>query len=149
MGMSSAKLEIVIFDAAGFTFGAEVSHITSIVRSSEIMEQMDETVSLVDLSMQSRIGKKTPSNVLSAKISTDHDDTLVLLVKTPIGTMGVYVESVRGTVAIPLKHIEPLPEYLKHTMQTDCIWGIGKLQQDLIILLDLDSYVRYIRLIGS
>jgi len=68
----------------------------------------------------------------------------VLLVETATGVMGVRVESVMGVVKIPLEQIEPLPEFLKSRIKAkagDCIWGIGKLGEELVILLDLDRYV--------
>jgi|GEM_PF-2508125 len=77
--------------------------------------------------------------------STDGDGTAILLVNTTAGAKGVHVESVRGIVRMPLEHIEPLPEFLKSRIQTDCIWGIGKLEEELIILLDLDRYVLDLR----
>ena len=66
---------------------------------------------------------------------------LVLLVDTAAGIKGAYAESVRGVVKMSLDQIEPLPEFLKSRMQTDCIWGVGKLEQELVILLDLDRYL--------
>lgn len=69
----------------------------------------------------------------------------ILLVEMATGAMGVCVESVRGVVKIPLEQIEPLPGFLKSRIKAkagDCIWGIGKLGEELVILLDLDRYVK-------
>ena len=52
------------------------------------------------------------------------------------------VDRLRGIMRIPLEQIDPLPEFLKSRMQTDCIWGIGKLEQELVILLDLDLFAQ-------
>ena len=135
-------MEVVIFDVGGFSFGAEVTQIISIVRPcEEKMEQIDESVSLVDLSMQLGTGGTMPLGVDSAERSTDDDGTELLLVDTTAGMTGVTGVLVRGVVKMPLEQIEPLPEFLKSRIQTDCIWGIGKLEKELIILLDLDRYL--------
>jgi len=157
--MDPVNIEMVIFDVGGFSFGTEVSQIISILRPcEEKMKQIDESIQLVDLSMRLGIGGTEsqkarkpegrragfpafwPSKDLSTE-STGGNGTVVFLVDTPAGTRGVYVESVRGIVKMPLEQIEPVPGFLKSRIQTDCIWGIGKLKEELVILLDLDRYL--------
>jgi chemotaxis signal transduction protein len=160
--MDLANIEMAIFDVCGFSLGTEVSQIISIVRPCEDkMEQMDlgspnarenlESVPLVDLSMQLEAREDWKAGKPEGRSSgcpafwlsgcADNDGTVILLVDTAAGARGVHVDSVRDVVKMPLEQIEPLPEFLKSRIQTDCIWGIGKLEDELIILLDLDRYV--------
>jgi chemotaxis signal transduction protein len=163
-----AELEMVIFGVGGFSFGTEVSQIVSIVRCQANSHQMifDSRFLIFDLlsQPQSQIENpkskmpgtsprtRGPQDVPSAKNSTDlrargDNGTVVLLVDTDTGITGIRVESVKGAVKMSLEQIEPLPDFLKSRIQTDCIWGIGKLGQGLVILLDLDRYVA--RMMGS
>lgn len=149
MSIEIAEPGMVIFDADGFRFGTEVNQIISIVTFAEKLEEIDESIPFVDLTAQLRKAGMTSSHALSAEnviqddkghFASDHA-RVALIVDTIKGVKGVYVESVRGVVNMPLEQIVPLPEFLKTRMQTNCIWGIGKLETELVILLDLASYL--------
>ena len=136
-----AELEMIIFGVGSFCFGAEVSHLVSVIRreaadkaggvykSSSLT--FDDSVSLVDLSAQLGTGDGRGED----------RGYFILMVNTSAGVKAARVDSVRGVIKMPLENIEPLPGFLKKRIQTDCIWGIGKLEQDLVILLDLDRYL--------
>lgn len=134
------ELEMFVFSAGGICFGAEVGQIVSIIKSPKKrsveqcggIEKMDCSTSLVDLTMRSSPGA--------------NDDNIALLVDTSRGLTGACVESITGIVEIPLENITPLPEFLKSRMETDCIWGIAKLGQELAVLVDLDRYVLSIKM---
>jgi len=125
---------MIIFSVGGFTFGVEVDQIISIEASSGKTEQMDESVSFVDLSKQFTKG---PTN--------DGGASVALLVDTGGDITGVYVDSVKSVVNMPLEQIEPLPEFLRDRVRTDCIWGIAKLGQELVVLLDIARYLPCIK----
>lgn len=151
MSVDVAELEIVVFDAGGFCFGTEVSQIISIDRSLERMGQMDESISFVDLSVELALLNPGGSSGIHTGITDGYGDRkrllehlLILLVDTATGLKGVYVESVRDVAKVPLEQIEPLPEFLKSRIYTDSIWGIGKLGQELVLLLDLDRYLEHL-----
>ncbi len=142
MSISIAELGMVIFSADGFRFGAEINQIVSIITSPEKLEGIDDSVPFVDLPAQLGTAETTLCNTLSTeRPSKNNGKYTALLVDTVKGIKGVYVESVSGVVNIPLEQIAPLPVFLKNKMQIDCIWGIGKLEDELIILLDLERYL--------
>jgi chemotaxis signal transduction protein len=148
-----AELEMVIFSVGGFSFGTEASQIVSIVRCQANSHQMifDSRFLTFEMPGTSPLTRGS-QDVPPAKNSTDprvrgDNGAVVLLVDTATGITGIRVESVKGVVKMSLEQIEPLPEFLKSRIQTDCIWGIGKLGQGLVILLDLDRYVA--RMMGS
>lgn len=126
--MDVKEVDMVIFSIGDFVFGTEVDQIVSIVRPSGKTEQIDKGIPLVDL---------------YAKLSggVTYNQPVILLVNTDEGVMGAYVQSVRGIMSVPLEQIEPLPDFLKGRIQTNCIWGVGKLSQQLIFLLDLNEYL--------
>ena len=148
-------MEVVVFDIGGFIFGTEVSQIISIVKTSEEMEWMDESVSLVDVSAElgTAAGYAFSEERATRRVHAFQKEAMVLLVQAspPVQTGGTTgkassfawrVDRLRGIMRIPLEQIDPLPEFLKSRMQTDCIWGIGKLEQELVILLDLDLFAQ-------
>ena len=158
--MDNVELEIIVFSIGGFSFGAEVSGIISVVRTEEGTEQRadsceqrakedsllsstfsNEYISPMDLSKRMGMRETPVSHASSVEINTRDNAGLVILVNTTAGTKGVIVDSVKGSAKIPLEQIEPLPGFLKSRMQTDCIWGIAKLEHGLVILLDLDRYI--------
>jgi chemotaxis signal transduction protein len=140
------ELEMVVFRVGDASFATEVSQIISIAESPEAMEGAYESVPLVDLSMKLKLEAIEPVDIPAARTSLDGErvrngTASVLLVDTGKGTVGVQVGSVKGVINMPLSQIEPLPEFLRDRIETDCIWGIGKQDQELIILLDIRRYV--------
>jgi chemotaxis signal transduction protein len=155
----SQELEMVVFNLGELIFGTEASQIISIVVKSEelrgtkgesVLFALDESISLVDL--PARLGTKEQARKPAFRGA--YAAPAVLLVNTgpyaeadaeaKAAATGVYVDSLRGVVKMPSEQIEPLPEFLKSRIEAkarDCIWGIGKLDGELVILLDLDRYV--------
>ena len=146
LSVDTAKIDVFLFDAGDTSFGAEVNQIISITRSSEKMGQSHESITLVDLSTKLKTRATVPLAIPRVRTSRNHDNTrgsspVILLVSTDKGITGAYVESAKGVISMPLEQIEPLPEFLKSRIETDCIWGIGKLGRELIVLIDLGEYL--------
>lgn len=54
-------------------------------------------------------------------------------------TIGLLVDEVPGVLNIPEENIEPAPELIQSEVRKDYIKGVGKLENRLIILLDLEK----------
>ena len=54
-------------------------------------------------------------------------------------TVGMLVDEVPGVLKIPGEDIEPTPEVIQTGVRKDYIKGVGKLENRLIILLDLEK----------
>lgn len=138
------ETDIFLFGARNINFGTEVSQVISVIKSLKEMDQSHESIPIFDLTTKHRIEEACDASSTSCGLSSDSAGeraSPVLLVDTEEGIIGVHVESVQGVISMPLWQIEPLPEFLKSRIETDSIWGIGKLEQELIVLLDLGEYL--------
>jgi len=143
--MDTIELGVVIFSVGSYVFGTDVSHIISVVTSPEMIRQIGASVPLFSLHQYMDTARMTLPEPVSIEDPTGYNgEQVVVLVDTDSGIMGVFVKSVNGTVDIPLEKIEPLPDFVKNRVQTSCIWGIGKLEEELVILLDLDKYLLHV-----
>ena len=139
MSVNSEEVEILVFGVGETSYGAEMSQIISVIKPSEKMDRISESIPFVDLFVKPDTGTEASSGVSDAR----DEAATVILVDTDSGMMGVHVESVRGVRNIPLRQIKALPEFLMSRMETDCIWGIGELEKELIVLLDLGEYLAH------
>ena len=143
--MDATELGVVIFSVGSYVFGTEVNHIVSVVKSPEKIKQIGASVPMFNLYQYMDIATMTSPEPVFIEDSTGYDDEQVaILVDTASGIMGVLVKSVSETVDIPLEKIEPLPDFVKNRLRTNCIWGLGKLEEELVILLDLDRYLLHV-----
>jgi len=63
-------------------------------------------------------------------------DTRIIVVEISSQTIGLIVDSVTEVLRIPNTNIEPPPPVT--TIEADFIEGVGKLDERLIIILDID-----------
>lgn len=63
-------------------------------------------------------------------------DTRIIVVEISSQTVGLIVDSVTEVLRIPKDNIEPPPPVT--TIEADFIEGVGKLDERLIIILDID-----------
>jgi purine-binding chemotaxis protein CheW len=76
------------------------------------------------------------------EIKDDTRRTSIIVVKIKCSghhvTMGLIVDDVYEVVDIESKDIEPTPEF-GATIDTDFILGVGKINQNVVMLLDVDK----------
>lgn len=145
MSMDATELGVVIFSVGSYVFGTKVSHIISVVKSPDKIRQIGASVPLFSLYQYMDTATMTSPEPVFIEDPTGYDgEQVAILVDTASGIMGVLVKSVNGTADIPLEKIEPLPDFVRNRVRTSCIWGIGRLGEELLILLDLDRYLLHI-----
>ena len=54
-------------------------------------------------------------------------------------TVGMLVDEVSGVLKIPGENIDPAPELIRTEVSKDYIKGVGKLENKIIVLLDLEK----------
>lgn len=54
-------------------------------------------------------------------------------------TIGILVDAVPAVVSIPVENIEPPPEAIRSRMERGYIKGVGKSEEGLIIILDIEK----------
>jgi purine-binding chemotaxis protein CheW len=140
--MSTAVLEqeeqLVAFRLGGETYGIPISLVHEIIRSSEIT-QVPRTAEYVRGVINLR-GKVVPVLDLRLRLGLppieETRTTRIVVVEVENGIIGMIVDAVSEVLRLPISQIEP-PSELVASIETDLIRGVGKRDQDLVILLDI------------
>jgi purine-binding chemotaxis protein CheW len=135
----SDLLQLVIFQLGGEEFGVDIMAVQEIIKMPAItaIPQAPEYVSGV-INLRGRIivvinlGKKF--NILS---SGNNDDYKVIVVELENQIIGMMVDSVSEVLRIPTTSVDPAPDIIKSGVSSNYIQGVGKLDDRLLILLDL------------
>jgi purine-binding chemotaxis protein CheW len=133
-------LQLVTFSIGSEEFGVDILKVMEIIRTMEITKVpkapgfVEGVINLRGLvipiiDLRRRFG-------LQAKASTT--DTRIIVIEISGMTVGFVVDSVSEVLRIPASTVEPAPPVVAG-MDSDYISGVGKLQDRLLILLDLDK----------
>ncbi len=119
-------------------YGVPIGTVREINRLSEITP-VPKTPSFVAGVMNLR-GKVIPVVNLRSKLGferTDHTkETCIIVIETIVGQVGMIVDSVRGVIELFANQIEPTPN-LGNSAETEFVMGMGKLENTVIILIDI------------
>jgi purine-binding chemotaxis protein CheW len=142
-GMNSpegkAVYHLVAFQLDGETYGVEIDKVQEIIRAAEItavpgapphvrgvINLRGKIIPVVDL----RIRFSMPQSVAS-------DELRIIVVDLGKKRLGMLVDSVSHVIRLPSASIEDIPEEAI-TLDENYIKGVGKLERQLIIILDLN-----------
>ena len=132
--------QIVIFDLAGETYGADIQAVQGIVRMQQITS-IPQAPPAVEGVINLR-GKVNPVMDLRKRfgltVTDETKDSRIVIVDIGQQDVGLIVDAVAEVTRIPIDSIEP-PSDVVSTEQTDYISGIAKFEDRMIILLDLDK----------
>lgn len=131
--------QFVTFLIAGEVYGVEVLRVQEIIGMTGIthvpnsMHFMKGVINLrgtvapvVDMRLRFNMEEKEYDNF-----------TVILIVEVKGHMVGMIVDSVADVVDIPVKNIQDTPHF-SASIQTDYIKGIGRKEEDLVIVLDVD-----------
>lgn len=135
-------IQLVTFSIGEEEFGVNILQVQEIIRTMEItnvprapefvegvINLRGKVIPIVD--MRSRFGLE----------SKDHDKyTRIIVVEIGMIIVGFVVDSVSEVLRIPASSVQPPPPVVAG-MDSDYIDGVGKLEDRLLILLDLDSLI--------
>ncbi|MBC7086545.1 MAG: chemotaxis protein CheW [Methanomethylovorans sp.] len=132
-------LQLVIFKLGGEEFGVDIMAVQEIIKMPVItaIPQAPEYVEGV-INLRGKIivvvnlGKKF--NIFS---SEKNDEYKVIVVELEKQVIGMMVNSVSEVLRIPVNSVDPAPEIITSGMSANYIQGVGKLDNRLLILLDL------------
>ena len=133
-------IQLVTFSIGEEEFGVNILQVQEIIRTMEItkvprapdfvegvINLRGKVIPIVD--MRSRFG-------LEAK---EHDKyTRIIVIEIDMIIVGFVVDSVSEVLRIPANSVQPPPPVVAG-MESEYIDGVGKLEDRLLILLDLDS----------
>ena len=137
-------LQLVTFRVEGEEFGVDILRVQEIIRSMEVtrvpkapdfvegvINLRGKVIPIIDLRKRFGIGQKA------------HDrDTRIIVMEISSAVVGFVVDSVSEVLRLPAETVEPTPSVVA-SIDSDYISGVGKLDDRLLILLELD------RLLGA
>lgn len=137
---TATEQQIVVFDLAGETYGADINAVREIVRMQAITSIPQAPPSIEGV-INLR-GKVNPVMDLRKRFdltaSAETKDSRIVVVDIGTQDVGLIVDAVAEVNRMPADAIEP-PSSVVTTSKTDYIWGIAKFEDKMIILLDLNK----------
>ncbi len=142
MGAQSNELiyQLVSFVVENEEFGVDILKVQEIIRTVEIT-RVPKSPAFVEGVINLR-GKIVPVIDLRRRFGIEkkaHDnETRIIVVELPEKVVGFLVDKVKEVIRVEKSVIEPPPE-LTTNVNANYITGVAKLQDRLLILLDLDK----------
>jgi len=134
-------LQLVIFQLAGEEFGVEIMQVQEIIRMPDItrIPQSPEYVEGV-INLRGKIIVVTNLDTRFGLQSKElDDDSRIIIVEVGETVVGMIVDSVSEVLRLSTANVEPAPEIISAKIQADYLRGVGKLDDRLLILLDLEK----------
>ncbi len=132
-------LQLVTFSIGEEEFGVDILKVQEIIRTMEITK-VPRAPAFVEGVINLR-GKVIPIIDLRRRFglqSRDHDKhTRIIVIEISNMIVGFVVDSVSEVLRIPANTVEPPPPVVAG-LESEYISGVGKLEDRLLILLDLD-----------
>lgn len=134
---SAGEIQLVVFDLASEHYGVDISDVREIMRMQAIT-RVPGAYNFVEGVINLR-GKVLPvvdlRKRLGLNISEHTKDSRIVVIDIDSGEIGVIVDAVTEVLRIPKASIEPASSVISHA-NSDYMWGIAKLSDKLIILID-------------
>lgn len=133
-------IQLVTFSIGEEEFGVNILQVQEIIRTMEITK-VPRAPEFVEGVINLR-GKVIPIVDMRSRFglnSKEHDKyTRIIVIEIEMIIVGFVVDSVSEVLRIPANSVQPPPPVVAG-MDSDYIDGVGKLEDRLLILLDLDS----------
>lgn len=141
---NNVEEQLVVFNLGGETYGVDISLVHEIIRMQSITK-VPRTPHFVEGVINLR-GRIVPVIDLhkrfSLPLSEETQHSRIIVVEVIGITVGMIVDSVSEVLRLPADNIEPPPPVIAGGIDSAYLRGVGKWQDQLIILLDLDKVLR-------
>ena len=138
---SGDELQLVVFNIGPDEFGVEIMNVQEIIRITNITKipQASGYVKGI-INLRGRIIVVINLNVIMGVEGKEHDENTRIIV-ADIGetVMGFIVDSVSEVIRLPSNSVESAPAVIANKVGTEYVRGVGKMEDRLLILLDLDK----------
>lgn len=138
---SGDELQLVVFNIGTEEFGVEIMNVQEIIRMTNITK-IPQASSYVKgiINLRGRIIVVINIDVIMGMKSKEQDENTRIIV-ADIGdtVMGFIVDSVSEVIRIPESNVEPAPGVIANKIGKDYVRGVGKMEDRLLILLDLNK----------
>ena len=137
---SDDLLQLVVFQLGGEEFGVEIMQVQEIIRMPDItrIPQSPDYVEGV-INLRGKIivvvNLDTKFDLHSKELD---DDSRIVIVEVGSNVIGMIVDSVSEVMRLSASNVEPAPDIISTKIQADYLKGVGKLDDRLLILLDLE-----------
>jgi purine-binding chemotaxis protein CheW len=134
---SAGEIQLVVFDLASEYYGVDISDVREIMRMQAIT-RVPGAYNFVEGVINLR-GKVVPvvdlRKRLGLNVSEHTKESRIVVIDIDAGEIGVIVDAVTEVLRIPKSSIEPTSSVISQS-NSDYMWGIAKLSDKLIILID-------------
>ncbi|WP_292486871.1 chemotaxis protein CheW [Methanohalobium sp.] len=140
-GTVDKNLQLVAFNLGDEEFGVDIMQVQEIIRTQEVtrIPQAPDFVKgvinirgkiIVVVSLDKCLG-------LDSRETDEH--SRIIVVEVGGSVVGMVVDSVSEILSIQESNIEPAPDIIASKINADYLKGVGKLENRLLILLDLEK----------
>jgi len=138
-GFDVDEIQLVVFELADESYGVEISRVQDINRMQEITEIPHAPESVVGvINLRGRVIPVVDLRTRFGMPGAEHTkSTRIVVVQMGEEPIGMIVDAVSQVLRIPTKIIEP-PSPVLSGVDSRYLLGIAKLEDELVILLDLD-----------
>ena len=135
----SPEKQLVVFRISDEEFGVEISQVREIVRLVPItpIPRAPEFIKGVVNLRGSILPVIDLAQRLNLKAIGHSDKTRVVVVELEDSAVGMIVDEVTEVLRLAEKNIEQTPELISTEIKHEYLVGVGKLEQRLLILIDL------------
>ncbi len=135
------EIQLVVFKIDTEEFGVEIKAVQEIIRMVNITEipRAPHYVKGI-INLRGRIIVVISLNAIMGMPDREHDATTRIIVADIEGNvMGFIVDSVSEVIRLPSKSIETTPTVITNKIKMEYIKGVGKVDNRMLILLNLDK----------
>ncbi len=144
------ELQLVVFNIGREEFGVEITKVQEIIRMTSItgIPQAPDYIRGI-INLRGRIIVVLNLNVIMGMETKEQDEnTRIIVANIDETIMGFIVDSVSEVIRLPEDNVEPAPAVIASKIGTEYVMGVGKLEDRLLILLDLDRILGKSQLLG-
>jgi purine-binding chemotaxis protein CheW len=134
------ELQLVVFHIGTDVFGVEIKKVQEIIRMPRITE-IPRAPSFVKgvINLRGRIIVVISLNVIMGIGCGEYNtNTRIIVVDIDSTVMGFLVESVSEVLRISYEDVEPVPPLITNKIRSEYLEGVCKLDDRLLILLNID-----------
>lgn len=132
-------LQLVIFQLGGEEFGVEIVKVQEIIRMPEIThipQSPDFVEGVINLRGKIIVVVNLDKR-FNLNLKDVDENSRIIVVEIGNNVVGMIVDSVNEVLRIPKSSVEPAPDLVLSQISRDYLKGVGKIDDRLLILLDL------------
>lgn len=133
------ELQLVVFNTGKEDFGIEIMNVQEIIRMTNITK-IPQSPSHIRgiINLRGKIIVVINLNVVMGMESSEHDENTRIIVTSINDTVvGFVVDSVSEVLRLPSSSVEAAPELVSAKIDSSYLKGVGKLDNRLLLLLDM------------